>query len=266
MNHCNYAVFCHFSRQIGTNFFKYVNAYPPNITLLSIGGLSLATEYLFGIMASNDLGHSNYTSDVVLAKTSSQWDDASLLADSSVTPGDSPPDSQIMIIVFSTAGSMLLLLLGILITCYFVRPRKKKGSEKALFSEGSSSISATTEMNCMSTSSEPVNGQSLSTISEENEFYSQNGIINEYAPGDATKVAVKTCLIDQTDGQVAFGSYRVGGPQNPGHGTLTRHLKYGNLDIGKNLENYIDTLSRNAFTQSGTLFHRLKVMVRLFNV
>jgi len=60
-------------RQIGTDFFKYVDAYPPNITVLSIGGLSLATEYLFGIMASNDLGHSNYTSDVVKAKTSSKF-------------------------------------------------------------------------------------------------------------------------------------------------------------------------------------------------
>ena len=73
MNHCNNFIFSHFSRQIGTDFFKYIDAYPPNITVLSIGGLSLATEYLFGIMASNDLGHSNYTSDVVKAKTSSKF-------------------------------------------------------------------------------------------------------------------------------------------------------------------------------------------------
>ena len=217
-------------------------------------------------MASNDLGHSNYTSDVVQAKTSSHWNDVSLLADSSVTPGDSPPDSQIIVIVFSTAGSMLLLLCVILITCYFVRPRKKKSMEKAMFIEGGSSTSATTEIYCMSTCNETVNGQTLSPISEESESYSQNDINSDNAPGDATNVAVSTCLIDQTDGQVAYGSYRVGGLQNPGHGTLTRHLKYVNLDIGKDLENFIDTSSRNAFTQSGTLLRQLNVIDRLLNI
>ena len=54
-------------------------------------------------MASNDLGYSYYTSDVVQAKTSSFWDDASLLADPSVTPGDSPPD--IFICAFHSSNS-----------------------------------------------------------------------------------------------------------------------------------------------------------------
>ena len=55
------------------------------------------------------------------------WDDASLLADTSVTRGDSP---EIIIIAVSTAGSTLLLLNIILITCYFVRQRKKKCMEE----------------------------------------------------------------------------------------------------------------------------------------
>ena len=83
-------------------------------------------------------------------------------------------------------------------------------------------------------------------------------------PEDATKVAVSTYLIDQTDGQVAYGSYRVGGLQNPGHGTLTRPPKSVNFDMGE--DNYIDTLRRNAFTQPGTLLLQLNVLIRLLNI
>ena len=59
--------------QIGTEFFKYVDVYPPNVTMVSLGGLALGTEYLFNIMAFNNLGDSNYTTDVVKAKTSSKF-------------------------------------------------------------------------------------------------------------------------------------------------------------------------------------------------
>jgi len=116
-------------------------------------------------------------------------------------------------------------------------------------SEGGSSKSATIEMYAPSSYNETVNGETLSSISEKSESYSQNGSNSDYAPEDATKVAVSTYLIDQTDGQVAYGSYRVGGLQNPGHGTLTRPPKSVNFDMGE--DNYIDTLRRNAFTQPG---------------
>lgn len=68
---------------------------------------------------------------------------------------------------------------------------------------------------------------------------------------DASKVAVSTYLIDQGDGQVSYGSYRVGGNQgleNQGHGTLTRPPKTVNFDMGD--DNYVDTLRRNAYTPS----------------
>ena len=115
----------------------------------------------------------------------------------------------------------------------------------------------------MSTYKETVKGETLSPISEESESHSQDGINSDYAPEDATKVAVNTCLIDQTDGQVAYGSYCVGGLQNPRQRALTRHMKYVHMNIGKDLENYMDSLSHDAFTQSGTLLHRLNVIVRL---
>ena len=57
---------------MGTEFFKYADVYPPNVTATSLTGLSLATEYVFSVMAFNSLGESNYTTDAVKAKTSSK--------------------------------------------------------------------------------------------------------------------------------------------------------------------------------------------------
>ena len=167
-------------------------------------------------------------------------------------------DSQIIFIAVSTAGSVLLLLIVILIMCYFVRrhKNKKERMKETMSSERVGSKSATTEMYCLSTYNETVNGETLNSVLKESESYSQTGIRSDYAPEDATKVAANTCLIDQTDGQVAYGSYRVGGLQNPAQGTLTRPPKYLNSDIDQELENYMDTLRRNTFTQSGTLRHR----------
>lgn len=42
------------------------------MTAFTLGGLALGTEYLFGIMAFNNLGESNYTQDIVKARTSSK--------------------------------------------------------------------------------------------------------------------------------------------------------------------------------------------------
>lgn len=58
--------------QVGNEFFKYADVYPANVTSFTLGGLTLGTEYLFSIMAFNDLGDSNYTQDIVKARTSSK--------------------------------------------------------------------------------------------------------------------------------------------------------------------------------------------------
>ena len=67
-------------------------------------------------------------------------------------------------------------------------------------------------------------------------------------------MAVSTYLIDQTDGQVAYGSYRVAANSSvpTGHGTLSRPPKTVNFDMGE--DNYIDTLRRNAYTQGDYRF------------
>lgn len=63
-------------------------------------------------------------------------------------------------------------------------------------------------------------------------------------------------MIDQPDGTVAYGSYRVAAAspaQTTGHngGTLSRPPKSVNFDMGE--DNYIDTLRRNAYTQGTEL-------------
>uniref|UniRef100_A0A0N8CD86 Down syndrome cell adhesion molecule n=1 Tax=Daphnia magna TaxID=35525 RepID=A0A0N8CD86_9CRUS len=245
-------------RQIGNEFYKYADVYPTNVTAFTLGGLALGTEYLFGIMAFNNLGESNYTQDIVKARTSSPDDDMN--ADLLLTRGDSP---KIIIIAVSTAGALLLVLNVALVLCYLIRRRKKKCMEEAMSSEGGSSKSATIEMYAPSSYNETVNGETLSSISEKSESYSQNGSHSDYAPEDASKVAVSTYLIDQADGQVAYGSYRVAA-NNPaqagsGHGTLSRPPKSVNFDMGE--DNYIDTLRRNAYTQGNEAMYGKSRMV-----
>lgn len=72
-------------------------------------------------------------------------------------------------------------------------------------------------------------------------------------PEDASKAAVSTYLIDQVDGQVAYGSYRVAANNvaQAGHGTLSRPPKSVNFDMGE--DNYIDTLRRNAYSQGNRI-------------
>lgn len=54
-------------------FFKYIDVSPSNATTLSLAGLALGTEYQFAVMAFNNLGDSNYTLDIVKARTLSEF-------------------------------------------------------------------------------------------------------------------------------------------------------------------------------------------------
>ncbi|XP_059352881.1 nephrin-like [Daphnia carinata] len=247
-------------RQIGNEFYKYADVYPTNMTAFTLGGLALGTEYLFGIMAFNNLGESNFTQDIVKARTSSEAPPTGQKPrDLEVRPGDMP---KVLIIVITIVGTALLVLNVALIAC-FVRRRHRKRLAKAMSSEGGSSKSATIEMYAPSSYNETVNGETLSSISEKSESYSQNGSHSDYAPEDATKVAVSTYLIDQADGQVAYGSYRVAANNSAqavtGHGTLSRPPKSVNFDMGE--DNYIDTLRRNAYSQGNEAMYGKSRMV-----
>lgn len=60
-------------RQMTNEFFKYIDVSPSNATTLSLAGLALGTEYQFAVMAFNNLGDSNYTLDIVKARTLSEF-------------------------------------------------------------------------------------------------------------------------------------------------------------------------------------------------
>ena len=59
---------------------------------------------------------------VSLAPRSGPWDEVSAVTDPLLERGDAP---KIIIIAVSTAGSILLILNVVLITCYLIRRRKK---------------------------------------------------------------------------------------------------------------------------------------------
>ena len=92
------------------------------MTAFTLGGLALGTEYLFGIMAFNNLGESNFTQDIVKARTSSE--SFVLLFCCFFFPYSSPPLCfhffsgpifyYIILIVFWGREVFLLLLVAIL--------------------------------------------------------------------------------------------------------------------------------------------------------
>ena len=52
--------------------YVYVDVYPHNVSKFQLGDLQIGTTYSFNIMAFNKLGDSNYTTDNVVATTSSK--------------------------------------------------------------------------------------------------------------------------------------------------------------------------------------------------
>lgn len=72
--------------QVGSELVKYADVYPRNVTSFTLGGLALGSEYMLSIMALNDRGESNYTQDIVKARTSSKYNRAHPLPRSPFPP------------------------------------------------------------------------------------------------------------------------------------------------------------------------------------
>ncbi|XP_055938972.1 nephrin-like isoform X2 [Argiope bruennichi] len=187
-----------------TGGYTVVDVDGQNTTVFTVGGLELGTEYVFGIMALNNLGGSDYLQDAASAVTLSKppLGETEKVVDQSLTPkGDIP---RIIIITVSVVGSCLLVLNIVLVVC-FVRKRRKKRLEEGrasgdedqdlcLFSmvlqrlakicqksDHSSSKAATIEMYAPSSYNEGLNGESLSCNSEKSDNYSDGHSAGGYS-------------------------------------------------------------------------------------
>ncbi|XP_039278760.1 nephrin [Nilaparvata lugens] len=101
----------------------------------------------------------------------------------------------------------LLLILNItLVACFVYRKRARSGIVSSGVSEQSSSKSATIEMYAPSSYNETVTGETLSSVSEKSESYSDS---NQDYTEDARKQAASTYLIEQIEYPFQYPGYEM---------------------------------------------------------
>ncbi|XP_076263611.1 nephrin adhesion molecule sticks and stones isoform X2 [Rhynchophorus ferrugineus] len=178
-------------RQINEDGYKYEDVTGNNATTYTVKGLSIDTQYIFSIMASNKLGSSKYMPDLLSAKTSNK-----------IPPSYSSPSLDernlknfpgFLIIVGTIVGTLLILMNVLLIGCCLHRRSKKRPTEQ----NNQTSKSATIEMYAPSSYNDTMTGETLSSVSEKSETYSNEGSNNEYVDDSRSKQAPNSYLIEQ---------------------------------------------------------------------
>ncbi|XP_052122699.1 nephrin isoform X3 [Frankliniella occidentalis] len=171
--------------------YQYVDVVPPNATTFVIRNLDLATEYIFSAMAQNKQGSSEYAGHLKAHTTNE--------APPPIPAGSSMSQGPWIVVSVAVGGVMIVLLNVLLISCCL---RKHARKRLTAASEQSSSKSATIEMYAPSSYNETVTGETLSSVSEKSESYSNADSNPDYLvrkQEDGRKPAASTYLIDQID-------------------------------------------------------------------
>ncbi|RZF33955.1 hypothetical protein LSTR_LSTR010438 [Laodelphax striatellus] len=174
--------------------YRYEDA--GNVTKHTVTGLNLGTQYVFSIMAQNKMGETKFLPDIVKGTTLSLPDELIVSAEL--------PLLLTMGVAFTAA---LLLILNItLVVCFIYRKRARSSLVSSGVSEQSSSKSATIEMYAPSSYNETVTGETLSSVSEKSESYSDS---NQDYTEDARKQAASTYLIEQIEYPFQYPGYEM---------------------------------------------------------
>ncbi|KAL1502300.1 hypothetical protein ABEB36_007466 [Hypothenemus hampei] len=180
-------------RKIKDDGYKYEDVLSQNATTYTIKGLEVDTQYVFSIMASNKLGNSKYMPDLLSARTSSfEGDQVEKVLPQDLTEKEDL--SRIMIISVSVFGVVLLVLnIGLIAGCMLKRRAKRIREQN-----NQSGKSATIEMYAPSSYNDTMTGETLSSVSEKSETYSNEGSNNEYVQDDSrSKQAPNSYIIEQ---------------------------------------------------------------------
>ncbi|XP_076325678.1 nephrin-like [Tachypleus tridentatus] len=225
--------------------YQYADVYPANSTMYTVTGLGVGVEYTFSIQAYNDLGYSEYTTDILKAKTSSEIPATGTERAMTEVLSDKGELPQIIIIGVSVVGSLLLVLNIVLVICFVRRRRKKRLEEE---SDHTSSKAATIEMYAPSSYSDTVNGETLSSTSEKSEAYSDGPSTGEYSE-EHTNPVLTTYLIDQDgDSYMPDGTSPHYSPYGRYH-PQDRQTKLSRPPDQQEEDFYIDALRKNAYNQ-----------------
>ncbi|XP_055601231.1 nephrin isoform X2 [Uranotaenia lowii] len=196
-------------REASSEHYRYEDSLP-NSHKLTIAGLRMNTVYLFSVMASNSLGSSKYLPDLTRAQTkdtppsqpfsslgskppnSAGTAGGSQAATSSSTIGA----SGLLLLIGVAAGICLVLLNILLIGCCIHRRTSHKRVKRD--SSNQNSKSATIEMYAPSSYNDTVTGETLSSVSEKSDSYSNDGSQPDYMD-ETRKKAASTYLVENPD-------------------------------------------------------------------
>ncbi|PZC82911.1 hypothetical protein B5X24_HaOG209354 [Helicoverpa armigera] len=153
-------------RRIFEESYKYEDVVPRNATTFTIGGLDRNTDYVFSVMAINKIGQSKYRPDDTKVTTLNMI--PSSIQSSSEEYNYNVPG--VFIITGTIVGTALILLNVLLIGFCLHKRTNKRIREQA----GQASKSATIEMYAPSSYNDTMTGETLSSVSEKSETYSQD--------------------------------------------------------------------------------------------
>ncbi|XP_054089208.1 nephrin isoform X2 [Zeugodacus cucurbitae] len=173
-------------REANREQYKYIDSLP-NSHKLTISGLRTNTLYLFSVMAYNDLGNSKYLPDLQRAQTKEGLE----ISTEELTEDSSTPS--LVILGISMAAFGFLVVNAALVAWFFVHNRRKKAEN-----DNQPGKTATIEMYAPSSYNDTVTGETLSSVSEKSESYSNDGSQVEYTE-EARKKAASTYLVESND-------------------------------------------------------------------
>ncbi|XP_068624432.1 nephrin isoform X2 [Battus philenor] len=156
-------------RKIYDESYKYEDVSPRNATSFTVSGLERNTGYVFSVMAINKIGQSKYRPDDTKATTltSSEVGELNVVSTEYVESSDVSKSVTLYVCV---TGAVLVFVNAALVACFVLKRRARRLKEQA----GQSSKSATIEMYAPSSYNDTMTGETLSSVSEKSETYSQD--------------------------------------------------------------------------------------------
>ncbi|CAH2232974.1 jg8291 [Pararge aegeria aegeria] len=181
-------------RKIVDESYRYEDVTPRNATTFTIHGLERNTDYVFSVMAINKIGQSKYRPDDTKATTltSSEVGELNVVSTEYVETADV---SKSVVVYVSIAGAILVLINAALVACFVFKRRSRRLKEQA----GQSSKSATIEMYAPSSYNDTMTGETLSSVSEKSETYSQDGDDRQPPPIPEVPSMPNRHMMNQTD-------------------------------------------------------------------
>ncbi|XP_037827204.1 nephrin isoform X1 [Lucilia sericata] len=186
-------------REANREQYKYIDGLP-NSHKLTINGLKMNTLYLFSVMAYNDLGESKYLPDLQKAHTKEApppSQPASSLGGPPTTSATPLGGTSGLLLLVGVASGITIVALNILIIGCCLHKRNQKRLKRAE-TANQPGKTATIEMYAPSSYNDTVTGETLSSVSEKSESYSNDGSQGDYID-EARKKAASTYLVDNTD-------------------------------------------------------------------